>query len=131
MQQDSLSHLLYISTASRAFDETSLPALLDHARRTNAANGITGLLLYGDGCFMQLLEGKPDAVQATFDRIERDQRHHSVIVIVDELTVARAFADWSMAYRRVDGPDFLCARSRLEIGDGMREVLREFWQRLG
>lgn len=93
-------------------DETHIPSILESARRNNAQNQITGMLLYSNGTFMQVLEGVPELVKATFDAIRRDARHFNIFTL-DELPVnQRHFASWSMGYHRVTGSDL---RSQPEL----------------
>lgn len=98
-----LRQLVYISSATRPFNETELERLLVAARANNARNGITGILLYNDQSFLQILEGTRDDVERTIARIMRDPRHASVTVVQDEAIAERDFSAWDMAYRYVSG----------------------------
>jgi hypothetical protein len=91
---------VYVSTAVKAFSQAELEALLDVSRRRNDACGVTGMLLYVDGNFMQLLEGPEDAVAATRARIAADPRHHTLITLLHTERSERHFQDWSMGFRR-------------------------------
>lgn len=91
--------LVYTSTASQPFRETALEHLLTACRDSNSAHGITGMLLYRDGRFIQVLEGPRDTVLALTERIRRDQRHHDMRVLLTSPIVERSFADWTMGYR--------------------------------
>jgi len=71
--------------------------ILAVSRANNARDGVTGALLYSDGCFAQVLEGDLDMVQRTFERIQRDTRHGDVIVLEARRTEARMFGMWNMA----------------------------------
>lgn len=73
------------------------------ARSHNQANDITGILLYFDLVFFQVLEGPKDALDALFARIVEDPRHKDVTLQVSEPSGTRLFPDWSMAYRKLDG----------------------------
>ncbi|WP_051241401.1 BLUF domain-containing protein [Azohydromonas australica] len=98
-----LYQVVYISMVSR--DEPTraeLQALLATSVRRNRALGVTGMLLYARGGFMQLLEGEEEAVKALFDRVRRDDRHRRVTVLVHGPVAERTFADWAMAYRCLD-----------------------------
>ena len=77
-------------------------SILAASRRNNARDGITGGLLFSQGCFAQVLEGPLDAVETTFERIQCDERHADVTVLRSGPITARDFADWSMAFA---GPD--------------------------
>ena len=95
-----LYQVVYISMVSG--DEPSraeLQSLLAPSVWRNRALGVTGMLLYAHGGFMQLLEGEEEAVKALFDRVRRDDRHRRVTVLVQGPVAERTFADWAMAYR--------------------------------
>ena len=102
--QSTMIQLLYISSARRAFDKPALMSLLDASRKNNEALGITGLLLYKDGSFLQVLEGEPHAVQTLYNRIERDPRHAHLMVMIDEPVTGRTFPDWSLGFRDLNDP---------------------------
>lgn len=108
--------LLYVSSARRHLDEPEIEAILKPARTRNAARGITGMLVYGGGNFIQLLEGPREAVEGLFGRIEQDPRHRQVIRIAGFEDGEREFADWSMGYAR--------ARDRAEL-DGAVNLIRD------
>ena len=98
MNSTKLYQLAYLSSALAKPSESGLRAILDTSRRNNSTGGITGLLLYHDGNFFQVLEGPKDAVLACYDRIVADPRHHGHIVLLSEKIGQRNFSDWSMAY---------------------------------
>lgn len=76
--------------------------ILATSRRNNARDGITGGLLFSEGCFAQVLEGPLDAVESAFERIQCDDRHSDVTVLQSGPIAARDFPGWSMAFA---GPD--------------------------
>jgi hypothetical protein len=97
--------LLRLTYASRAADGLSRADLSDIARKAqtkNARLGITGLLLYVDGDFLQILEGPAAPVEAMFELIERDARNKWVTRLATERILRRAFGDWSMGCFEVD-----------------------------
>ena len=102
---DALHHLGYVSTATVRFSQEALVALLSEARSANADRDITGLLLYREGSFYQVLEGSESAVMATFQEIEGDPRHKEVRILFHGETDAREFADWKMGFLNLDGVD--------------------------
>ena len=71
--------------------------ILASSRVNNARAGVTGALLYSNGCFAQVLEGGLDSVQQTFERIQRDQRHKDVVVLDARQVEERLFGAWDMA----------------------------------
>jgi hypothetical protein len=97
--------IVYVSTAAQAFDDQALASLLDVSRRNNANDDVTGMLLYHEGSFFQVLEGKRQDVENVLARVEQDARHRMVTVLMEQEIEERAFGDWSMAYRPVAGFD--------------------------
>ena len=72
--------------------------LLEHARRNNEKAGVTGMLLYKDGNFMQVLEGEERVVQALSAKIGRDPRHEKMVTLLEGPLAEREFSDWSMGF---------------------------------
>ena len=105
MVMNQLFRMAYISTASKSFESVELREMLKSSNVRNKEAGITGMLLYKDGQFMQVLEGPEKAVKATFGRIIRDSRHHGIIVLVNGAVEERRFPGWSMAFRDLNLPD--------------------------
>ncbi|HEX4872658.1 MAG TPA: BLUF domain-containing protein [Nevskiaceae bacterium] len=97
-----LSKIIYASRASRDLAETDLRALLEVSRRNNEASRISGLLLYAEGSFLQLLEGEEAALLATYERIRRDSRHSELRLLTQSPISRRRFADWSMGFDFAD-----------------------------
>ncbi|WIE75859.1 BLUF domain-containing protein [Curtobacterium sp. MCSS17_007] len=90
--------LIYSSVATRPLGDDDLAALLAQSRRLNAANDITGVLLFRNGYFLQLLEGPDQAVRSKMDTIKHDDRHTKVTVLTEELIEERQFPEWTMGY---------------------------------
>lgn len=91
--------LVYKSVECAPFSETELKKLLMNSRLRNAEAGLTGMLIYDCGTFLQMLEGDMAPIFKTFARIERDQRHKDISVLLRDPNAAdRAFGDWSMGY---------------------------------
>ena len=89
--------LMYYSTARREFSEQELQDLIEVARANNSRCGVTSLLLYGDGVFFQVLEGHEEDVQAQFEKISLDNRHHAIVVAAERRVRERSLGDWTMA----------------------------------
>jgi hypothetical protein len=97
-----MRHLLYVSSSVGHISDEEIAAVLHRARANNLRSGVTGMLLYCDGNFLQLLEGEDAAVEATFDRIRRNRRHTDVTVLLDEKVRERSFAEWSMGFEKLN-----------------------------
>jgi hypothetical protein len=97
-----LYRLIYHSrnrlTGSASDQEKSVRDILSVARRKNALVGVTGALMFNSACFIQILEGKRDAVERIYERIRCDTRHGVVTLLSFESIAERAFGNWSMAY---------------------------------
>ena len=88
--------LIYVSTAARKISKDDLQAILLTSIYHNSEKNITGLLLYDQGTFCQVLEGEEENVHALFSKILEDDRHTNVIKIFDDEIMARDFSSWSM-----------------------------------
>ena len=90
--------LIYSSEAAPGLTAVQLEEMLAESRIRNRAHGITGVLVFVDGAFLQILEGEKAEVFSLMERIERDTRHRGIKVFYEEEVDERAFASWSMAY---------------------------------
>lgn len=86
--------------------EADLAELLAQAQRGNAQRGITGALVYGDGQFMQIMEGEQATLEALYAHIKQDRRHTGLFKLADRPIEARRFAEWSMAFQVVSPAAF-------------------------
>lgn len=100
-----LFHLIYVSTAVAPMSEDDLLQLLEQSRSRNQQHRITGMLLYKNGHFMQVLEGEEASVMKIFHDIERDPRHKSVDVLRAEYIQYRDFPNWTMGFANIDKLD--------------------------
>lgn len=94
-----LVSLVYTSTAVSPLHAVELDELLEQARRFNDENAISGILLYREGRFIQVLEGPDDQVHDLMARIEADPRHEQVRILLTEPIDRRRFAEWTMGYQ--------------------------------
>ena len=95
--------LVYVSRAASSVTSQDLLDLGAASQAANAAAGITGLLLYSDGGFLQMLEGPRAAVESLYASIEHDTRHDEVTLVRAREQREREFPCWSMASGAVDG----------------------------
>ena len=104
-----LWELAYYSAASFPHGPEDLKALLGGAQARNAALGITGMLIYWNECFFQVLEGPQDAVDHVFMDFIVPARSHSAILTAHSGTLdTRAFEGWSMAWHMPSDTETLC-----------------------
>lgn len=95
-----MRQLLYVSNTQPDITLSALDDLLTASRRNNALMGITGLLLFIDGGFLQIMEGEERAIRELYARITNDPRHHNLRLMLDREVPVRAFPDWSMGFER-------------------------------
>ena len=91
----------YISQAAAPMSPEDLLSLLMQCRRNNVARDVTGMLLYGNGTFLQVIEGDDRVVDDLVAVIGKDPRHSSVQLLGRHAIEARQYADWSMGFERV------------------------------
>lgn len=90
-----LVRLLY---ASRAVDPSpdAIESILTQSRQHNPVTGITGILCYGGGIFLQAIEGGRQQVSDLFGHIQKDPRHKDVALLLYEEISERRFGGWTM-----------------------------------
>jgi uncharacterized membrane protein (DUF373 family) len=93
--------LVYISVATAPMSKQDLTQLLQYCRQHNPQIGVTGMLFYGNGTFLQVLEGEERVIDELLDTIEQDPRHTGVQVIQRKAITEREYADWSMGFQQV------------------------------
>jgi hypothetical protein len=92
-------HIIYMSSAVVPFSPAELQSLLEVSRRNNTALGVTGILLYKDGNFLQVIEGEKTVLDQLYAKIALDPRHGGVMTFFREEIPEREFPGWSMAFR--------------------------------
>ena len=99
-----MHQIIYTSTANEEFSTANLKGLLLGARTRNRTLGVSGMLVFHDGIFLQALEGEQRAVNEIFASIRSDRRHRDIDVLhrgpgFDQ----RVFGDWSMGFADFTG----------------------------
>ncbi len=91
-----LVRLLYVSRAVDKDSAKAIESILDVSRSHNMGNGITGVLCYGGGVFLQAIEGGRSAVNNLYNHIVEDARHTAVELLHYEEIQERRFGGWTM-----------------------------------
>lgn len=97
-----LYSLVYSSNATKDYDRDDLLTLLLQSRNRNQRLEITGMLLYMESRFIQVLEGDEATVLSLYSDIQEDPRHFNVTVLVQNNIDKRMFPDWTMGYKNID-----------------------------
>lgn len=95
----------YISSATSPMSTQDLTRLLEQCRDYNAANGVTGMLLYSNSTFIQVLEGEDRVIDELLDRIEEDPRHTDIKLLQRKRIDRREYVGWNMGFKRVGKND--------------------------
>jgi hypothetical protein len=132
-----IKQLAYFSQACKSFNEDELYELVEKSREHNKPKGITGILVYNAGYFLQLLEGDPTVVDDLYRTIIADKRHQKVTTIFEQQSVERMFRqDWYMAYKNMNEFDHaiktdvddlmtsLAHKGQLDSADDLMQVIR-------
>ena len=123
-------YIIYTSTTTVPPTEADLAQILLSSDRNNGRDGITGLLLYHDGSYVQMLEGEEDTVMQTFERIARDPRHYEVRKLGFGNSEGRYFPDWRMAFEPVD-EDTVARAETMGIDEAADFIQRTEGEHLG
>lgn len=97
--------LIYASAQARELDSNELEKILKTARKRNTKMKVTGMLVYQNGSFLQVLEGHRHNVEALFKKIETDSRHTNIVKVLVYYSSDRIFSDWSMGFADVTQED--------------------------
>jgi hypothetical protein len=105
----------YLSKASSPMSAEQLVSLLQQCHGNNTARDVTGMLFYGNGTFLQVIEGEATTVDELVGKIARDPRHEDIRILSRKAIEHREHPDWSMGFEQV-------------TAEGLRDVvgLRDF-----
>lgn len=102
---DQLQQIVYISSAEHPFTDEEFAEMLAAIRKNNEQNGVTGMLLYKDGDFIQVIEGEEPVLTPLFKKICQDKRHYSIVEMMRKPIVERQFKEWSMGFHHINSDD--------------------------
>ena len=125
-----IHRLIYLSSTPNRISPDDIQSILAQSRQNNARDHITGLLIFHDGSFLQILEGEKDEVLTCYRRINRDTRHSGCIILQSEDVPARQFGEWDMAYVPFAELPSGCRKSYIDLTalrdtEKMRELLHD------
>ncbi len=93
-----LVRLIYVSQMTSHVDHSEIKSILAASQRNNPPRGVSGLLMFNSGFFLQWLEGERRAVNERFARIAQDDRHTDPLLLDYQVVVSRQFSSWNMGY---------------------------------
>ena len=142
MSDENLDSLVYVSSAVRLLSHEEIDYLLRRARERNKGYGVTGILLYIGGNFMQYIEGPRDNVDIIYKIIQEDELYSGIILVSREAIESRQFGDWAMAYQTRDVEGYVGSPGERRLIEMILEmpgdnpstaqiVLHSFWSQNG
>lgn len=96
-----LSYLIYKSVPIENITEKSLLEIAEKSKENNIDHGLTGLLVYGNNAFVQILEGTEQNIETLYKKLLADKRHNNLKVVNKGKLERRHFPTWSMGFRSV------------------------------
>ena len=139
MPDSRLESIVYVSSAVRLLSLEEISHLLARARERNEEYGVTGILMYIGGNFMQYMEGPKNSLDIIYDIVQKDPLHTGLILVSREMIAGRQFGDWSMAFQTKEFEGYVGAPSERKLIDHILRlsadnpssaqiVLRSFWE---
>ncbi|TSE03595.1 BLUF domain-containing protein [Aquimarina algiphila] len=88
----------YVSTVNPDISNSDISELMDYVSSHNNAINITGILIYSEGNFFQILEGKEELVKMMFERIKKDSRHYNIIKMLYKEIKKTSFTEYHSSF---------------------------------
>ncbi|AXT58236.1 BLUF domain-containing protein [Aquimarina sp. AD1] len=92
----------YVSTASRFLTNSDVNELFEYVKVNNNSLKITGILMYSDGNFFQILEGEKKLIHDLFKKILLDSRHYDIIKIFDHEMTKPSFSKYNSNFSTIN-----------------------------
>lgn len=108
MEKD-LYFLIYRSTETRKLSVQEMNKLVRNAQHFNKIKNITGILIYKSGTYVQYIEGKKVDIIMLYEKLLRDERHHSINLLERKSISKRRFSKWAMLLK------FITSKQIIEI----------------
>ena len=101
-----MNQIFYVSSSKKGMGLKEIEEMAKKAAKSNSDNGITGIMLFKGGVFLQLLEGEASKINTLFEsKIKKDDRHTNITEIFNIQAKERMFEKWSMAFHEVSELD--------------------------
>lgn len=96
--------LCYVSSCKNNLTVKDLEHLFRVNKRNNTEHNVSGILIYNNGNFLQILEGDEDLVQTLFKKIRNDARHSNLITLINNPLDDRIFTDFDSGFIHFEDP---------------------------
>ncbi len=115
--RETMIQISYISSAVGPMSTQDLLGLLQECRENNAGSGVTGMLMYCNATFLQVLEGDEKVVDDLIDKIRKDSRHTNLQMLHRKTIERRQYSDWSMGFKRVSDKELQEVEGLRDFGE--------------
>ena len=105
----SIFQAIYVSAASDQLKPTDLPEILIRARESNTKLGISGLLIFHENTFVQVLEEPKSEIEILLKKIELDPRHKNMKILLQKEIEENEFDQWDSSILRCSWLDRLAS----------------------
>ncbi len=92
----------YVSTVDKDVTENDIQNALDYSKSWNNDHDISGILLYSQGNFFQVLEGDKEVLKKLFSNIKNDKRHYDIIKIFEKEVADVKFDTYQVDFISLD-----------------------------
>lgn len=100
-----LHRIIYLSSGQKDLTLLDVNEILKNAKAYNKSKNITGVLLYLDKNFIQVLEGEKEVVINLYEKIKSDNRHKNIIKVIEDTINKRQFDEWDMGFSEVNSEE--------------------------
>lgn len=97
-----LAQLIYVSNRKSNCTEQEIEKILESCKKNNPGLDITGVLLYNNKIFLQLVEGEYKIIIETYDKIKKDNRHEKCVMLSCVTIKEKSFSSWNMGLKKID-----------------------------
>lgn len=116
--------ITYISSESFKLSPDDLLSILGKCNENNPRLGITGMLIYGNGTFIQSVEGEEEIVKNTIMKISSDPRHKDFKILSEEIAELRLYDEFNMGFERLSEESFSKISSLKSLG--LKQINSQF-----
>jgi hypothetical protein len=95
---DPIIQLAYISKETHTLPKEAVKKILEESVNNNSSKHITGMLIFYNGTFLQVLEGHKKLVTDLYDNLKKDARHKNLLLLYTNPIKSPDFSSWSMGF---------------------------------
>ena len=98
-----MKRIIYISKLTTPISCEDIESIGVVSNRNNSRINITGILVFFEKMFFQIIEGDDEKVDQLYNKIGNDERHHDILRLKTEYDInERLFPNWNMKTINLD-----------------------------